>query len=78
MKIYGNREHRKNKFKSGETEKLEIIHEHEMKMIKLRDEHELARLKREQEFALKELERKHELKMLKMRGGWFGKIFGCS
>ena len=49
-----------------------------MKMIKLRHEHELARLKREQEFALKELERKHELEMLKMRGGWFGRIFGCS
>ena len=49
-----------------------------MKMIKLRQEHELARIKREHEFALMELEHKHELEMLKMRGGWLGRIFGCS
>ena len=47
-------------------------------MIKLRQEHELARIKREHEFALMELEHKHELEMLKMRGGWLGRIFGCS
>jgi hypothetical protein len=49
-----------------------------MKMIKLRQEHELARIKREHEFALMELEHKHELEMMKIRGGWLGRIFGCS
>ena len=58
--------------------KLAIKHEHEMKMIKLRKVHEVARIKREHEFALMELEHKHELEMLKMRGGWLGRIFGCS
>lgn len=57
--------------------KLAIKHEHEMKMIKLRQEHELARIKREHEFALMELAHKHELEMLKMKGGWLSRIFGC-
>lgn len=30
------------------------------------------------EFEMKQLQRKHELEMLKLRGGWLGKIFGCS
>lgn len=44
----------------------------------LRHERELTRLRREYEFALKELEHKHQLEMLKLRGGWLGRIFGCS
>lgn len=52
---------------------------YELKQIKqLRHERELTRLRREYEFALKELEHKHELEMLKLRGGWLGRIFGCS
>lgn len=52
---------------------------YELNQIKqLRHERELTRLRREYEFALKELEHKHELKMLKLRGGWLGRIFGCS
>lgn len=49
-----------------------------LRQIKFRHEHELTRLRREYEFALKELEHKHELEMLKLRGGWLGRIFGCS
>lgn len=49
-----------------------------LRQIKLRHEHELTRLRREYEFDLKELENKHELEMLKLRGGWLGRIFGCS
>ena len=69
---------RRSELSQEQQRKLEIKHEHVMKMTRLRHEHELARLKREHEFALMELEHKHELEMLKMRGGWLGRIFGCS
>lgn len=49
-----------------------------LRQIKFRHEHELTRLRCEYEFDLKELEHKHELEMLKLRGGWLGRIFGCS
>jgi hypothetical protein len=33
--------------------------------------------KLQKELEMKRLEREHELKMLKLRGGWLGRIFGC-
>ena len=39
--------------------------------------HELVMFKLQKELEMKRLEREHELKMLKLRGGWLGKIFGC-
>ena len=47
-------------------EDLKRQHEHEITMLKLQCEREEKLLKME-----------HELKMLKLRGGWLGKIFGC-
>ena len=39
--------------------------------------HELVMFKLQKELEMKRLEREHELKMLKLRGGWLGRIFGC-
>lgn len=39
--------------------------------------HELVMFKLQKELEMKRLERKHELEMLKLRGGWLGRIFGC-
>lgn len=40
--------------------------------------HELKMKQLKHEMELKEMERKHELDMLKLRGGFLGKIFGCN
>ena len=45
--------------------------------LKRQHEHEIIMLKRQFEMEEKKLKMEHELKMLKLRGGWLGRIFGC-
>lgn len=52
-----------------QEERQKLIANHELEMMRL--EHRF-----EQE--LKQRERQHELDMLKLRGGWLGKLFGCN
>ena len=53
-------------------------HELKMNLKEMERTHELKMNQLKHEMKLKEIERKHELEMLKLRGGCFGRIFGCN
>ena len=59
-----------------EEKPQKLILNHELEMMRMEHQHKMEKMKFEHE--LKQLERQHELDMMKIRGGWLGKLFGCN
>ena len=57
-------------------EQQKLILSHELDIMRMEHQHKMEKMKFEHE--LKQLERQHELDMMKIRGGWLGKLFGCN
>ena len=58
-----------------QEEKQKLILSHKLDMMRM--EHHYNMKKIELEHQLKHKERQHKLDMMKIRGGWLGKLFGC-
>ena len=58
-----------------QEEHQKLILSHELDMMRM--EHHYNMKKMELEYQQKHKERQHKLDMMKLRGGWLGKLFGC-
>ena len=52
-----------------EEEKQKLILSHELDMMRMEHYYNMKKI---------ELEHQHKLNMIKIRGGWLGKLFGCN
>ena len=52
-----------------QEEKEKLILSHELEMMRMEHQYKMKKM---------ELEHQHKLEMMKKRGGWLGKLFGCN
>lgn len=59
-----------------QEEKQKLILNHELEMMRMEHHYKMKKMELEHQQKLKE--RQHKLDMMKIRGGWLGKLFGCN
>ena len=57
-------------------EQQKLILRHELEMMRMEHQYKMKKMELEHQQKLKE--HQHKLDMMKIRGGWLGKLFGCN